>query len=756
MLPFEMVNAQQPCPNTRLFEWPSGAVSFNPAVTQTFGDTVKVTGYRPAGFPSTTPCPAFGNFQYNDGVIDNPFNNGVNAIGLNHVCFDLDNNRLMAYQVFEFNPELLGVGAEFLCFDIYDIDALLGPIDGETQDSVVIIGYSGGSTVDGMYTIPASPTFAQTGTNSFTGTSTASWNNTNPPTAGGILNVCFDGPLDSVRVELWSGPTADFVDIATTPSCSGGNPFGCPVDHAVYIGSFSWCPPCPSYETTTGGAVNSPGAWTSTSFPFGVTGYNVTFEVSDIDIKTTGSGPSRYTDEVRVEYVDDMATTYVYGTFDYLDNPVSVSIDGPVTEIIIWLRDKKDASPIAVSVTLSDMDYCNFNVVSCPPLNAGINGTLTICEGTTVTAPQLFAELTGSPDVGGSWSPALAGAGVYTYTVTAISPCTGTDDATVTVSEQTNADAGTNGTLDICTGQIVTAAELFAELGGTPDVTGSWTPALAGAGVYTYTVTAISPCTIDDAATVTVSEVTCAISGHIYEDLDGDGTQDIGEPDLAGIDVVITDADSGVQTVTTNGTGDWVANVIVGNTIEDIDESTLPESNMLHTEGNDPTITAAVLGATVVGGTDGFQRRDVELTPLFFIDASNFDQAQVREAVFSISNLGTTDTEDNLQIIINKPLASAFDLTIDPTATTVTVFGLTVGVDNASFNYTPIGNSILLTAKNGFSLLPNDSYEIGVTITSVGTPTSTGQTSGQLVDFTVSDQRLDNNFSQGSFSINIP
>ena len=251
---------------------------------------------------------------------------------------------------------------------------------------------------------------------------------------------------------------------------------------------------------------------------------------------------------------------------------------------------------------------------------------------------------------------------MYTYTVTAILPCAGTDDATVTVSEQAAPDAGTNGTLDFCNGQTVTAAELFAELGGTPDATGSWTPALGGAGVYTYTVTAISPCAIDDTAIVTVSELTCAVTGHIYEDLDGDGTQDVGEPDLAGIDVVITDANSGVQTVTTNGSGDWLANVVVGATFEDVDESTLPESNMLHTEGNDPTITAALLGATVVGGTDGFQRRDVELTPLFFIDASNFDPAQVRDALFSINNLGTTDTEDNLQIIINKPLSSAFDL----------------------------------------------------------------------------------------------
>ena len=121
----------------------------------------------------------------------------------------------------------------------------------------------------------------------------------------------------------------------------------------------------------------------------------------------------------------------------------------------------------AVSVTVSDIDYCNF-VTSCPTLNAG-----------------------------------------------------------------------TNGTLDICTGQTVTAAELFAALGGGPDAGGMWTPALAGAGVYTYTVSAVGPCVGTDDATVTVSEVTCAVTGHIYEDVLGTviGIQDAGEQPLSGVQV---------------------------------------------------------------------------------------------------------------------------------------------------------------------------------------------------------------------------
>jgi predicted secreted protein len=145
--------------------------------------------------------------------------------------------------------------------------------------------------------------------------------------------------------------------------------------------------------------------------------------------------------------------------------------------------------------------------------NAGTNGTLTICAGSTLTASDLFAALGGIPDAGGTWSPALAGAGVYTYTVAATLPCTTDASATVTVSEQAQPNAGTNGTLTICAGSTLTTSALSAALGGTPDAGGTWSPALAGAAVYTYTVAATAPCTSDATATVTVSEQTLPNAG---------------------------------------------------------------------------------------------------------------------------------------------------------------------------------------------------------------------------------------------------
>ncbi|MEZ4791383.1 MAG: T9SS type A sorting domain-containing protein [Flavobacteriales bacterium] len=181
----------------------------------------------------------------------------------------------------------------------------------------------------------------------------------------------------------------------------------------------------------------------------------------------------------------------------------------------------------------------NVTVTVQPAPNAGTNGSLTICEGSTVSEGQLFAALGGSPDAGGAWTPTLAGAGVYTYTVSPTAPCTVPATATVTVSEQPLPDAGTNGTLLICINGTPTG--LFAQLGGTPDGGGSWSdpsnashsgtfsPGTDAAGVYTYTVNAVAPCTGTVSATVTVS--------FDNTDTDSDGIIDCLDncPNVAGV-----------------------------------------------------------------------------------------------------------------------------------------------------------------------------------------------------------------------------
>jgi hypothetical protein len=198
----------------------------------------------------------------------------------------------------------------------------------------------------------------------------------------------------------------------------------------------------------------------------------------------------------------------------------------------------ESSSRFAVSVTLIQQD------------DAGTDGTLEICQGDTNTF-DLFNSLGGTPDAGGSWSPALASgsglfdpaidpAGVYTYTVAATNPVCPDATATVTVTIETPPSAGTDGTLEICQGDTNTF-DLFNSLGGTPDAGGSWSPALASgsglfdpaidpAGVYTYTVAATNPVCPDATATVTVTIETPPSAGT-------DGTLEICQGDTNTFDL---------------------------------------------------------------------------------------------------------------------------------------------------------------------------------------------------------------------------
>ncbi|UPT71335.1 MAG: T9SS type A sorting domain-containing protein [Flavobacterium sp. JAD_PAG50586_2] len=148
----------------------------------------------------------------------------------------------------------------------------------------------------------------------------------------------------------------------------------------------------------------------------------------------------------------------------------------------------------------------NFNITPCQTPNAGINGTLTICAGTSPTTEELFAQLGGSPQPGGTWSDPVSG--VYTYTVNSTAPCTEVATATVTVITQPAPNAGNDGVYTICSGTNITLAQLQAAITG-EDAGGSWSPALGGTGTYTYTVNATSPCTTPDTSVVVVSAVSC-------------------------------------------------------------------------------------------------------------------------------------------------------------------------------------------------------------------------------------------------------
>ncbi|MBK9762170.1 MAG: hypothetical protein IPO87_02130 [Flavobacteriales bacterium] len=138
--------------------------------------------------------------------------------------------------------------------------------------------------------------------------------------------------------------------------------------------------------------------------------------------------------------------------------------------------------------------------------DAGLAGPLSVCSNGA--AVSLSTGLGGTPDAGGSWSPAAPGGnydpatmapGPYVYTVTGIAPCANAT-ATVAVTENTAPDAGLDGSLSVCSNGAVVA--LSTGLGGTPVAGGSWSPAAPGGnydpatmapGPYVYTVTGTAP-----------------------------------------------------------------------------------------------------------------------------------------------------------------------------------------------------------------------------------------------------------------------
>ncbi|MCB0794299.1 MAG: gliding motility-associated C-terminal domain-containing protein [Flavobacteriales bacterium] len=146
-------------------------------------------------------------------------------------------------------------------------------------------------------------------------------------------------------------------------------------------------------------------------------------------------------------------------------------------------------------------------------VDPGLDNAITLC--TDAVPLDMTGALSGTPDLSGDWvgpggipssGTFLANMdvpGTYTYTVTAILPCP-TLSSNLTIAVDPLPDAGTDGTLSLCTdGPTV---DLFTRLGGSPDVGGIWhdqaltprlallDPAVDTNGTYTYVAYGIGAC----------------------------------------------------------------------------------------------------------------------------------------------------------------------------------------------------------------------------------------------------------------------
>lgn len=167
-----------------------------------------------------------------------------------------------------------------------------------------------------------------------------------------------------------------------------------------------------------------------------------------------------------------------------------------------------------------------------PSVSAGTDAGMTLCN--TGPAVDLFTQLGGAPEAGGSWTdpandafsgqldPSQDAGGAYTYTVSGAAPCP-SDQAVITITINDQPDAGADAATTFCSS--APAQPLVGLLGGTPTSGGSWTgptgavvgasinPASAANGAYTYTVNGTAPC-VNDQAVVNVTIVQQPSAGN--------------------------------------------------------------------------------------------------------------------------------------------------------------------------------------------------------------------------------------------------
>ncbi|MDP1546138.1 MAG: SdrD B-like domain-containing protein, partial [Anaerolineales bacterium] len=110
-----------------------------------------------------------------------------------------------------------------------------------------------------------------------------------------------------------------------------------------------------------------------------------------------------------------------------------------------------------------------------------------------------------------------------------------------------------------------------------------------------------------DSVDVTVTVGTGTVSGHLYYDANGNGTQDGTEPDLINVNILITPSTGAPFTVTTDANGDWTATVPPGSTTANVDETDTDFTSVVpagwtQTEGADPTTVTAVAGQDTSAG----------------------------------------------------------------------------------------------------------------------------------------------------------
>ncbi|NBC56819.1 MAG: calcium-binding protein, partial [Bacteroidetes bacterium] len=142
------------------------------------------------------------------------------------------------------------------------------------------------------------------------------------------------------------------------------------------------------------------------------------------------------------------------------------------------------------------------------------------------------------------------------------------------------------------------------------------------------------------------------LTGRLYFDTDGSGSQNAGEPGIPDVDVEVEDVFGVTQIVVTDTNGDWSIDVPVGNTTSTIDESD-PDfpTGATQTEGTNPTTTVVTAGDTF-NETDGFFESG-ELSGRIYLDTNNNGTQDAGENGIPNIDVQIVDALGNTQIVVS-------------------------------------------------------------------------------------------------------